>query len=92
VGLRTCFEAFEEDKKISLATIRKRTPVPQNQPISAPIKVGNSTKTRTFSSLFYTTVNLEMETMSTISVQQKGQAVNVRAQRILPTERLMSLK
>jgi hypothetical protein len=33
--------------KISLAPIRKRTPVPQYQPISAPFKVGNSTKART---------------------------------------------
>ena len=72
--------------KKSLATIRKRIPVPQYQPISAPINVGNSTK------LFYTTVNREIETMSTISVQEKGQAVNVRAQRILPTEQLMGLK
>lgn len=33
-----------------------------------------------------------METMSTISVQEKDQAVNVRAQRILPTEQLIGLK
>jgi len=37
-------EEKEKEEEEALATIRKRIPVPQYQPISAPIKVGNSTK------------------------------------------------